>query len=180
MVGDPPFYMLGVCVIEDADAGDLDKLRRLMPPGSKKLHWRDMSQKLQRESLMLIRNIEKADMVVIASPLNSKKQERARRKCLEVALSQLEMRGIRELVLESRGAASDQLDIRYVKSAKGSKLVKAINVAHANGATEPRLWIADQIIGAMGDYMTQSSNWDYWRSEWEAMSSHIERIDVSL
>ena len=180
MVGNPPFYMLGVCLLEDADAIDFGKLAKVMPPGSKKLHWRDMSQGLQRESLKLLADIKRADVVVVASPLDGKKQERARRKCFEALLPKLEAKGIEEFVLESRGATSDKLDVSYIKYAKGSKLVKSISITHADGADEPKLWIADQVIGAMGDYMTQTSNWKHWKSEWEALSPSIKRINVAL
>ena len=180
MVGKPPFYMLGVCLLEDAGAVNFNKLAKLMPPSSKKLHWRDMSQGLQRESLKLLADIKRTDVVVIASPLDGKKQERARRKCLETLLPILEAKGIEEIVLESRGSASDKLDVSYIKYSKGSKLVKSISITHADGAVEPRLWIADQVLGAMGDYMTQTSNWKHWKSEWEALSPSIKRIDVAL
>lgn len=180
MAGSPPFYMMGVCLLEDADTVDFSKLAKLMPPGSRKLHWRDMSQGLQRESLNLLMDIKRADVVVVASPLDGKKQERARRKCLETLLPRLEAKGVREFLLESRGATSDKLDVSYVKYAKGSKLVKSIKITHADGADEPRLWIADQVIGAMGDYMTQTSNWRHWKSEWESLNPDIKRIDITL
>ena len=32
MVGNPPFYMLGVCLLENADAIDFSKLAKLMIP----------------------------------------------------------------------------------------------------------------------------------------------------
>lgn len=180
MVGDPPFYMLGVCLLGDVPDSTFEELAKVMPPGARKLHWRGMSQGLQRESLRLISGIERVDLVVIAAPLDGKKQERARRKCLEALLPELERRGIEEVVLESRGVATDKLDLNYTKFAKGSKIVKSISVSHEEGSAEPRLWLADQVVGAMGDYLTQTSNWKHWKPEWEAMSPRIERIDVSL
>ena len=180
MAGDPPFYMLGVCSLKNACEADLNALATIMPPGAKKLHWRDMSQGLQRQSLALLANIDCFDLVVVASPLDGKKQERARRKCLEALLPLLEERGVARVVLESRGSASDKLDINYIKYAKGSRTIRTINVGHASGANEPRLWIPDQIIGAMGDYITQTGNWRYWRKEWEKINPSIERIDIPL
>lgn len=180
MLGDPPFYMLGVCVLKNADAIDLDALAKIMPPGSKKLHWRDMGQDGQRQSLCILEGIESVDLVAIAAPLDGKKQERARRKCLEAILPALEAQGIEQLVLESRGETTDRLDIDFIKYAKGSKLVETIRLTHADGRQEPRLWIADQIIGAMGDYLTQAGNWSHWQREWESLSQRVERIEVSL
>ena len=180
MAGAPPFYMMGVALIPDSAQIDPELFRRIMPKGSRKLHWRDMNEGLQRRSLQLLSGVERADLVVIASPLMGRKQERARRKCLEALLPSLEGRGIDRLVLESRKPTADKLDIDYVKYAKGSKIVRSIEVVHASGEDEPRLWIADQVLGAMGDYLTRTGGWEYWRDDWEALGAGVERIDVSI
>ena len=180
MVGNPPFYMLGVALISDATPLELEQLKQVMPPGSKKLHWRDMNEGLQRKSLRMLAEVERTDLVVIASPLSGHKQERARRKCLETLLPTLEGRDVNDLVLESRKPTADKLDIDYVKYAKGAKLVKSINVTHEDGADQPRLWIADQVLGAMGDYLTHTGGWDYWKEDWEALSERVECIEVHI
>ena len=180
IVGNPPFYLLGVCLLESGDDVDLSGLVGLLPSGSKKLHWRDMSQRLQCESLRVISNLKPIVLVAAAAPIANKRQERARRKCLEALLPELELRGVARLVLESRGPASDIRDLELAKYAKGSHSISSINIAHAAGADEPRLWIADQVIGAMGDYMTHAGNWNYWKAEWEALSTLVETIGVPL
>ena len=118
--------------------------------------------------------------MVIAAPLSGKKQERARRKCLEALLPALESKGVHELVLENRDEAANRLDLNYVDYAKGSKLVSSIMITHRDAGTEPRLWIADQVLGAMGDYKTHTGDLAYWEKEWLALSKSIEVIDVSL
>lgn len=180
MVGEPPFYMLGVCLLGGLDDPGIERLASLKPAGSRKLHWRDMGRVLQRESLCILNSIERADIVVIASPLNGRRQERARRKCLEALLPELERRGIERVVLESRKQSSDRHDLDYVDYAKGARLVSSIRVEHEDGAFEPRLWIVDQMLGAMGDQLTRRGNWKYWNDEWEHVRAKIERIDVSL
>ena len=77
MAGAPPFYMMGVALIPDSVQIDPELFRRIMPKGSRKLHWRDMNEGLQRRSLQLLSGVERADLVVIASPLMGRKQERA-------------------------------------------------------------------------------------------------------
>lgn len=180
MAGAPPFYMMGVALIPDSAQIDPELFKRIMPKGSRKLHWRDMNEGLQRRSLRLLSGVERADLVVIASPLAGRKQERARRKCLEALLPSLEGRGINRLVLESRKPTADKLDIDYVKYAKGSKVIRSIEVVHESGEDEPRLWIADQVLGAMGDYLTRTGGWECWKADWEALGGSVERIDVSI
>ncbi|MBQ9001466.1 MAG: hypothetical protein IJ087_06400 [Eggerthellaceae bacterium] len=180
MAGTPPFYMMGVALIPDSTQIGPELFGRILPKGSKKLHWRDMNEGLQRKSLRLLSGMERADLVVIASPLAGRKQERARRKCLEALLPSLEGRGVDRLVLESRKPTADKLDIDFVKYAKGSKIIKSIEVVHESGEDEPRLWIADQVLGAMGDYLTRTGGWEYWKDDWEAIGDSIERIDVSI
>ena len=180
MAGDPPFYMLGVSLVSDATDAELKKLAESMPQGSRKLHWREMSRRRRRRSLEILANAGCSDTVVIAAPLYGKKQERARRKCLEALLPALESQGVSELVLENRDEAANRLDLNYVDYAKGSQLINSIMVTHRNASIEPRLWIADQVLGAMGDYMTQTGEWEYWEKEWLALSESVEIISVSL
>lgn len=171
--------MLGVSMLREGSVSELEKVFASVPGGPLKLHWRDMSRKRQRDSLIALAEIERIDVVVVASPLAGRKQERARRKCLEALLPDLEGRGVECLVLESRKAA-DKRDLEYADYAKGSHLVKSIRIEHAYGANEPKLWVADQILGAMGDYLTKTGEWEYWKPKWEAISDRIERIDVGL
>ena len=180
MVGDPPFYLLGASVLSERANDGLERLVKIKPPGSKKLHWREMGQRLQRDSLRTLADIERIDIVALASPLVGHKQERARRKCLETLLPALEARGVSRLVLESRKPASDRLDLSYMDFARGKHLVTSIKLFHEDGAAEPRLWIADQVLGAMGDHIARTGNWSYWETEWEALRLSIDRIDVPL
>lgn len=180
MVGDPPFYMLGVSLMSDATDAELRRLAEIMPKGSRKLHWREMSRRRRRRSLEILADAGCADTVVIAAPLRGKKQERARRKCLEALLPALESKGVRDLVLENRDEAANRLDLNYIDYAKGSQLVSSIKITHRDASIEPRLWIADQVLGAMGDYKTRTGEWEYWEKEWLALSEDVEVIDVSL
>lgn len=180
MVGNPPFYMPGVSLMSDATDAELAKLAKIMPKGSRKLHWREMSRKRRKQSLEILVSAGSSDTVVIATPLSGKKQERARRKCLEALLPALEEKGVRELVLENRDEAANRLDLNYMDYAKGSKLVSSIMITHRDASVEPRLWVADQVLGAMGDYKTHTGEWEYWEKEWLTLSESVEVVNVSL
>ena len=180
MVGNPPFYMLGVSLMSDATDAELKRLAQIMPKGSRKLHWREMSRRLRRHSLEILADAGCVNSVVIAAPLSGKKQERARRKCLEALLPELESKGVRELVLENRDEAANRLDLDFVDYAKGSRLISSLMITHRDASIEPRLWIADQVLGAMGDYKTHTGEWEYWEKEWLALSRSVEVVSVSL
>ena len=180
MAGNPPFYMLGASLLAADSVPELERIYQSLPGGPRKLHWREMSRKKQRDSLGVLAEIDSTDIVVLASPLAGRKQERARRKCLQALLPNLEGRGIERLVLESRRPGSDKLDLDFISYARGSNLINSIRVEYEYGAEEPRLWVADLLLGAMGDYLTRTGEWKYWESEWKALVRNVERIDVGL
>ena len=180
MVGDPPFYMLGATVFNGDCEHALGVLAELKPPSAAKLHWRDMGYKLQRKSLEIISELDCATIVAIARPLDGRRQERARRKCLEKLAIALEEAGVESLVLETRDEHLDRRDIEFVKGAKASMRIGPISIAHADASTSQRLWIPDQIIGALGDTLTHVGNWEKWQTEWAKAELGVETIEVGL
>lgn len=180
VAGNPPFYMLGASLLTADSVPELESIHRSLSGGPRKLHWREMGRKKQRDSLGVLAEIDSTDIVAFASPLAGKKQERARRKCLQAMIPHLEGRGIERLVLESRRPGSDKQDLDFVSYVRGSKLINSIRIEHEYGTKEPRPWVADLLLGAMGDYLTQTGEWKYWESEWKAIGGNAERIDVGL
>ena len=180
MVGDPPFYMLGATVVKGDCSRALSALAKLKPPTAAKLHWRDMGYRAQRKSLEIISELELTCTVAIARPLDGKRQERARRKCLERLITTLEEAGGRSLILETRDDALDRRDIDFVKNAKASMRIGSLSVAHADATSYPQLWIPDQLIGAMGDTLTHTGNWNRWKNEWAKTKTKVETIEVKL
>ncbi|HAM14710.1 MAG TPA: hypothetical protein DCP91_02360 [Eggerthellaceae bacterium] len=180
MVGDPPFYMLGATVFGSDCEHALDTLAGLKPPSAAKLHWRDMGHRLQRRSLEIISELDCATTVAIARPLDGRRQERARRKCLEKLVLALEEAGVESLVLETRDEHLDQRDIEFVKATKASMRIGSISVVHADAASSRQLWIPDQIIGALGDTLTHVGNWEKWQTEWAKAELGVETIEVGL
>ena len=63
---------------------DLDGLRSLMPSSAKKLHARDMGVALRGCALDAISKLDMSVIVVSGRPVNMRRQERARRKRLEL------------------------------------------------------------------------------------------------
>lgn len=147
---DPPMYLMAA-VIQCAPSDDMGAIESLKPKGARKLHWRHMSRSLQLASARAVGKAGIPAVVVVASPMDGRRTERARRKCLEALLSGLEERGVDMLVLESRGAERDANDRRFLAGIRGAGLARRIRLEHRPGESDPRLWAADQVLGIIGD-----------------------------
>lgn len=146
-------YYLGVCIC----ALDEDFVRRRLLAAIKKkvpkLHWRQMTRTEKRESIRSIAKLGIKYVIVKAAPLDgSVKPERARRRCLEMLLRVLEQEyGITDVVLESREATQDARDLKCVMGLRSRRIIGGLRVTFAPGASDARLWIPDQVLGAIGD-----------------------------
>ena len=173
-----PMYLMAATILPHGC--DLANLVELKPKGSAKLHWRELTDRIRRESLAQVAELHGQTTVVVASPLPSKKQERGRRKCMELLLPQLERTGVDMLVLESRVLKLDGKDIDMLQAMRARKFVGSINVSHEHASDEPRLWIPDQILGAYGDWLVDAAAGDRWGAAWNDILSSLTVLETSL
>ena len=176
----PPLYLLAATVLSEDLGKNEDALRKLMPKGAKKLHWRDMTNRLQAKSLERISSISQTTTIVVASPLDKIRQERARRKCLERLMVCLEEAGVSKLVLESRKDDLDKRDRDCLLYLRRSKAISTIEMEHVPGEDDPRLWLPDQILGAYGDVLSETGHFKKWIENWEPVSDDVEVIEIGL
>lgn len=149
---DPPMYLLGACVFPVRPNNLLFEIERYRPIAAKKLHWRELGARSQRNSLEAIANNPPKTSLVVASPLIGNKQERARRKCLQELFMQLEHQGVEKLALEGRNEDQNKKDEDFLAYLKRCGTVsQQFRLEHISGGIEPMLEIPDQIIGAYGD-----------------------------
>lgn len=88
--------------------------------------------------------------VVIGAPIDPRRQERARRKCLEALLFYLQDAGVVRLWLESRNDAANRRDIAAVTAARAKQIIQyGLLVDRALPSEEPLLWMADLVAGAV-------------------------------
>ena len=167
-------------MLNDEHASALASLQNLKPKNAKKLHWRELNPRAQRKSLEIISDLDAASIIILGAPLINTKQERARRKCLEALLAVLENKGVGKLVLESRDGSLDKRDIDLLLSSRRSKKIKTIDLHHAPGAGEPRLYIPDQILGAFGDIRTNGDNVKKWEDKWHDLEKKISVVEVPV
>ena len=173
-----PMYLIAATIIPEN--ASLAPLEMILPKGASKLHWRDLGVKAQRESLSRIAELESESTIVIASPIDPRKQERARRKNLETLLPLLENRGIATLVMESRFPAADAKDMALYRSMRKKGLINAIELVFASPEEEHRLWIPDQILGAYSDAVVGSRSASSWRQEWDVLKDSVSTVRAKL
>lgn len=158
---DPPAYFLGgVIATPDESESYRDALRPLQNT-RRKLHWREIDDPHRRRVVAVIGGFDVRHVVVVGTPMDPKRQERARALCLErLAWELCERHGVAHAVLEARTPSLMQRDRRTIDSLRGrGGLPKGMRVEHGHPLDEPMLWIADQVVGAAGDAHTGDDRW---------------------
>ncbi|MDQ0733524.1 hypothetical protein QFZ57_004383 [Arthrobacter sp. B1I2] len=168
-----PLYMLGAAVADPSFCQPVrEELRSMLRQGPK-LHWRDMDDRSKKLSMNLLRPVDAAHVVVVAAPLDPRRQERARAKCMERLFAELGDLGVSSVFLESRTKSLNERDMRLVDKFRGSRAMPpTLRVEVQLPSLEPMLWIPDQILGAIGDAEAGDDQW------LGIFSSHISRHDI--
>lgn len=155
-----PLYMLGAAIADPASCESVrDDLRALRKKGPK-LHWREMDSSSKKLSMELLGRIDAAHIVVVAAPMDPRRQERARAKCMERLLAELGDLGVSAVFLESRTKSLNTRDLRLIDKLRGSRAMpRSLRVDIKLPSAEPMLWIPDQILGAVGDQEVGNDLW---------------------
>ena len=173
-----PMYLIAATMLPEHT--NLAQIEDLLPKGAAKLHWRDLGIKAQREALLAIASLESRSTIVVAAPINPRKQERARRKCLETLLPLLEREHVETLVMESRFPSADSKDVSLYRSLKRKGAIETIGIDFENPTSEHRLWIPDQILGAYSDTVAGLPSSNTWEQEWRALESAVTVVQINL
>ena len=96
-------YVLAAVIVADTEADQhRTALRALLLRGQLRLHWRDESTARRNQLISAMSALRHTGAIVIATDAASRRQERARRKCIERLLAQLASRAITTVVFERR------------------------------------------------------------------------------
>lgn len=174
-----PSYLMAASWFEAGAEMNLSSLERIKPSGARKLHWMDMNGKLKAQSIAAVAEAAMLHAVVVACELPGRKQERARRKCLEALLPYLEGRGIDLLTLESRGTINDRRDVEMLLAMRRSCSVGRIDICHRRGEEDTGLWVPDQVLGAYAENRLMPEASDQSDS-WKQLEKSIHTIRVEL
>jgi hypothetical protein len=146
-------YLLAAAIAPDDEAkleACRDHLRSLVRHARGRLHWRNEEEIDHIAISEAIGSMPLSSIVVTATRLDPKKQERARRKCLEQLLHRLVTDGVEQVWLESRDVRGNSRDLAMVANLRSARtLPGSIRVDHARPLEEPLLWLPDSIAGAV-------------------------------
>lgn len=178
MAATPPTYLMAATI--PMSDGQLAAFEELFRRGERKLHWRDMPPALRRKSVHAIAEMDHLTTIVAAAPLDGKKQERARAKCLAALLPALEGLEVSVAVIESRSdRKADLRDIETAERIRRIGAIASIRIRHA-GVEEHGLWLPDQVLGAYGTALCGIAEAEAWREDWERAQASIEVLPVGL
>ncbi|MBB5790585.1 hypothetical protein [Jiangella mangrovi] len=149
---DDRVYVLAACAFEEKDSDVArDTMRALEPRAGHRLHWHDRKPPDRHEAVKAVAQLSALHIVTVGAPIDPRRQERARRQCLETLLFHLDAAGVEQVWLESRNAAADRRDIAAVDRFRARRVIgHAIRIDHARPLDDPLLWLADIVAGALG------------------------------
>jgi hypothetical protein len=147
-----PMYVLAA-VIADPDACEpiRDDLRRLARSPRRRIHWRDEEAADRMKAVGVIAGADIDQIVVAGTPLNPRKQERARRKCMEQITYHFTVEtGLETVWVESRTESLNRSDRAMFAALRGSRVLGGtLRYEFSLPSLDPMLWAADVVAGAV-------------------------------
>jgi hypothetical protein len=170
-------YVLAAVIVADAPADrHREALRALLHRGQQRLHWRDENSKRRALLVSAVRQLPRTGAVVIATGVAPRRQERARRKCIERLLTELASRRVPTVVFERRHAELDARDRAMVAALRRQQSVPAwLRVSWVAATDEPLLWLPDIAAGAAS--LAAAGDATYW--EELAATFPVERFSLT-
>jgi hypothetical protein len=155
-------YVLAAVIVADAHADrHQEVLLALLHRGQWRLHWRDESSKRRSLLVSAVRQLPHTGAVVIATGVAPRRQERARRKCIERLLAELANQRIAAVVFERRHEELDAHDRAMVAALRRQRSVPAwLRVSWVAAADQPLLWLPDIVAGAAS--LAAAGDATYW------------------
>lgn len=174
---DQSFYLLAA-VLANPDECEPARaaLRPFKPKGEPKLHWHSEGDPRRRKITAAVAGCAIEAVVIVGTPVDKKKQERARTQCLEQLLWNLDTLNVSHVWIENRTKTLNQRDTTTVDRLRGRRIItNRIRLDFAYPSTEPMLWIPDVVAGAIGS--KQCGETDEWAT---AMEHQVYEIELDL
>jgi hypothetical protein len=170
-------YVLAAVIVADTDAGQhRAALRALLLRGQLRLHWRDESTARRSRLITAMSALRHTGAIVIATDAAPRRQERARRKCIERLLAELASRAITTVTFERRHPDLDSHDRTMIAALRRQRsLPAAMRTTWQGAADEPLLWLPDIAAGAAS--LAQTGDDTYWRDLADAFT--VERFTLT-
>jgi ribosomal protein S12 len=170
-------YVLAAVIVADAQAEwHQEALLALLHRGQRRLHWRNENSKRRAQLVSAVRHLPHTGAVVIATGVTPRRQERARRKCIERLLAELADRRIAAVVFERRHEELDARDRTMVAALRRQRTVPAwLRVSWVAATDEPLLWLPDIAAGAAS--LAAAGDATYW--EELAVTFRVDRFPLT-
>ena len=143
-------YAMAAVLIDSADHAEVrSELEALRLGKSPRLHWRDESSARRLAVTEALTKMPLRGFVTVCLHDRGVRTERARRRCLERLLMELDQTGVVTTLIESRSAPQDHADLLMVMAMRKARaLSKSLTVLWQSSYAEPLLWAADAVVGA--------------------------------
>ncbi len=127
------------------------ELRKLVPKGAGRLHWRNESDPRRRKIAATISRLDCVNVVIVGLQVDPRKQERARSKCMERLFYELGLRDVTRAWIESRTPELNERDRTLVARLRSRGALPAgLFVDFEVPSVEPMLWVPDAVAGSVG------------------------------
>jgi hypothetical protein len=128
-----------------------EQLRRLLTGRSRRLHWRNQTPRRRRTIAATLGGFDVAHTIIVGTPIDPKRQERARRYCLERLMFELDFLGVSRVWIETRSPSLNNADRTMLAALRSrGSLPATLTVDFALPDQEPMLWLPDAVAGAIG------------------------------
>jgi hypothetical protein len=142
-------YVVAAAVVAEDEDRARDRLLKLRQPGQRFLHWHDEQRDRRTTVIEGVSETGVLVLVTVCHPVGNRRQERARQRCLVALAADLASEGVSKLVIESRQPRRDRRDRSTLLGAQQSGIARELVYRHTDKCSEPLLWAADAIAGAV-------------------------------
>lgn len=133
-------------------------LRSLVVKPRRRLHWRDEDNATRSKIISAIVKMDLHHVVIVRNAVDPKRQERARRKCLERLLFELDCRQVKIVWLEHRSESLNKRDLDFIDTMRITGMITdQLRVTFSKPHDEPLLWLPDAVAGVVASSRKTSS-----------------------
>ncbi|MFC5814630.1 hypothetical protein [Nonomuraea harbinensis] len=168
-------YLMAAVLVPPAQA-DFHRaaLRGLLLRRQRRLHWRDENAKRRTLIIETVAGLRPSALVVVGTGLEARRQERARRKCMEHLLWELGRRPVTEIFFESRGPWLDAADRKLIDILRTRHAISPrLRALWVPAVEEPLTWLPDVVAGAAS--LAASGEAELW----EGLGTGAEMVFVA-
>lgn len=168
-------YLLAAVVVREDILDDVRaSVRAVRRRRRDAFHWHGEFDRSRTAMLELIAATSDLQIVVVSRPVPPRRQERARARCTESLLAQLQVLDppVRDVVFASRTHVLDRRDGTRIEGLRASmRIGPGLRFSSATKA-EPLLWIADAVAGAESARVRGDDRYA------QALGDRLIRIDI--